>query len=489
MAFFMLSTSVMAQNFQMLKSNCEYLFRRNVFTQTRSIHVESISYDGDSIFYMNPHIRVLQNQYDCFTPEGASMIGYEVRISNDGTHVFHNYSNEPIIIKAQEAIGASWICWTITSGEMQISASVESIAPEEFLGLTDMVKTIRFQMLNAAGQPVNHYTNELRLKISENYGMVCAINFYAFPIYMPSQPLYFDSQAYEHNIWGMSAPQLGVQNLTAREIFDYEIDDEIHYIEYSRFQGTGWEIHFNERVIDKVEYQDSTVYTIDRKRTRYEVNVLDLIFDWEQIDEYTLVAKADPLIDPLPDVPINGPGIVDWGIYYLNTQELVNGRREKQLIVNSIGFLFNEDTSSCMSQIIDYFCFSGVDTRYIEGVGGPFHSCNNAFNYTGIQLRYFQKQDETWGVPLSVPILDPFASNQVKIYPNPIKDAFSVETAAINLPVQIEIYDLTGRTIFQEMIFEEQSLHKIDIPNKGLLFYNIRNNKGVLQKGKLVAAG
>jgi hypothetical protein len=48
---------------------------------------------------------------------------------------------------------------------------------------------------------------------------------------------------------------------------------------------------------------------------------------------------------------------------------------------------------------------------------------------------------------------------------------------------------LTGRAIFQEMIFDEQSLHKIDIPNKGLLFFNIRNNKGVLQKGKLVAAG
>src|SRR5690606_790388 len=117
--------NINSQNFQMLKSNSEYIYMGSS-EKLRSIRVDSVAFDGDSIFYMNNHIRPIENEnFECFTLRGASMIGKKLHIKSDGTHVLFNAINDSIIIKTQNNIGEPWICWKHPENGTQIVAEVQ----------------------------------------------------------------------------------------------------------------------------------------------------------------------------------------------------------------------------------------------------------------------------------------------------------------------------------------------------------------------------
>lgn len=75
-------------------------------------------------------------------------------------------------------------------------------------------------------------------------------------------------------------------------------------------------------------------------------------------------------------------------------------------------------------------------------------------------------------------------SSEFGIYPNPATNQILIQGNFI-LPGTIEMYDITGRKIFQSSIYNPQSAINISYLSKGIYIYEIRNGKQV-QRGKLV---
>ena len=73
-------------------------------------------------------------------------------------------------------------------------------------------------------------------------------------------------------------------------------------------------------------------------------------------------------------------------------------------------------------------------------------------------------------------------NSNFKIYPNPTKDYFNVNTQAN----RIEIYDISGRKIMNKTIFTERKIYREDISN-GLYIYRLYNEKEKqIENGKII---
>ena len=81
-----------------------------------------------------------------------------------------------------------------------------------------------------------------------------------------------------------------------------------------------------------------------------------------------------------------------------------------------------------------------------------------------------------------------FLENQFSIYPNPNKGSFTIEFKELANSFSVEVYDITGKTIYENN-YEQSSnliqLINLDNPTSGVYFINIKSDKGLVTK-KLV---
>ena len=81
-------------------------------------------------------------------------------------------------------------------------------------------------------------------------------------------------------------------------------------------------------------------------------------------------------------------------------------------------------------------------------------------------------------------------SPSVKIYPNPFTNSTTLEVSPQFISnddnIFMEIYDNLGRVIKQEYITESRTTITFDNLQTGIYYYRIRNDEGIITKGKLV---
>ncbi|MFI5220339.1 MAG: T9SS type A sorting domain-containing protein [Bacteroidia bacterium] len=73
---------------------------------------------------------------------------------------------------------------------------------------------------------------------------------------------------------------------------------------------------------------------------------------------------------------------------------------------------------------------------------------------------------------------------QIKIYPNPVINKLNA-TAKGNEPVEINLFDITSRKIFNQTFTNSTSINTEQLA-KGIYLYELRNKNGVVKKGKVV---
>jgi hypothetical protein len=71
-----------------------------------------------------------------------------------------------------------------------------------------------------------------------------------------------------------------------------------------------------------------------------------------------------------------------------------------------------------------------------------------------------------------------------KIYPNPFSDKLTI-TAKTNQPLEITLYDITSRKLLQQQFTNSTSINTSQL-SKGIYIYELRNNNGVIKKGRVV---
>lgn len=158
------------QNFQAIHDNGYRLFDSD--QGLRAIGVDSTAFmDGDSIFYLSKTIQKLTDDYSCYTPDGPSCMGAHIRISPDGTHMFYNLDDDTIRFLTQAGIGEVWPVYDYN--DLYIQGEVISVEEEiMFDGISDLVKTISLQAMNAEMNSISHLVNDKIVRFSENYSIV-----------------------------------------------------------------------------------------------------------------------------------------------------------------------------------------------------------------------------------------------------------------------------------------------------------------------------
>ncbi len=470
------NTFTYGQNYQTVNSK-RVAYYENQSKNISCIRIDSAKFQTDSILY--PFTTLQQMSNDCISASTASWIGQKIVVDGNGNNYFYNKNNEPITIKTSAKIGDSWIAFQITDS-LIIEASVINHDILTFLGIEDSVKTIEFKAYDKNMNLLDFEVNQMQVMISKNHGFVKTLNFNLFPHFHFYYPIKFLE---EKTLVGLSAPQVGVQNLTWLEVYDFQVGDELHILdESSCWNGSGGGSAITNKAIykylERTEHPDSIVYRYSRKQSIHTRTTSNETFSFYN-DTLEEVVKPNHQFDKLPEAPIIS-GNMAINYHMVNESPISKNYPNYQLYSTSDGL--------CWRLMMVDGCLK-VD-KYIKGLGGPYYSCENGFCLGGSkrELVYYKKGETTWGNQLTVTgVSDLKEIPNIKIYPNPAitKVNFRIEDAK-QTSVQIYIYDIQGRLKKSGIVdIANSGIDISDLPT-GLYIIKIADSDRIIKLEKLI---
>ena len=463
-------------NLMALNSSQTSYFREADSNRIYAVEVEAESFDGDSIFH--PYANWYKSGFSCYLPDYCSILGKEVRVSQNGTHRFITGLNDTITLLFQGNINDQWIAYTSADGSDIIEATISSVEPEEYFDEEILVKTIGLQMMNSDMEPVSDPVNDWYFKFSEDRGLLAFPSLAKFPQF---EQLEFEQSSMK-DLVGIEG-QVGVQDLDYFDVFDFEIGDEIHYEEGHSSSFTPATINIIQialSIIDKTVYTDSLVYVVEKKLWEYsglqsEINI-------QPTD--TIVESMLILPDSLFDLPparslINQNS--DLGYFgWISEGEFGT---EKNFYFNDPVYMTSAD--SCFETAIDWGCSGGESIEhYYNGLGGPYYICESSdFSTWWRQLIYFRKGDVEWGSALSTVELAN-TDLPIRVYPNPSQDRIQIDFEYTSQNLEIRVLNPTGKLVDQKP-FHTGFLDVSRYP-AGIYFLQILEDNRILSRTKFV---
>ncbi|PLX09875.1 MAG: hypothetical protein C0596_00920 [Marinilabiliales bacterium] len=357
-----------------------------------------------------PNIR--QVSEDCVDILSPSWHGDRVIIKDNGDNLFFNKNNDTITIKTSALLDEDWQAYVLEDS-LIVYAAVYNVDTLTFLGINDSVKYLSFNVFDENMIDIEHPLESKQLILSKNYGLVETVSFYHFPYSNTISDYHTYDIAFDQMvIIGMNKPDLGVTNLTKREVFDFQPGDELHityensFCTYSNIQDI---IYI---YLERNDSGDSIYY--DVKRTMFQQ-----IFNGEDYNTYFIddtiqeIIAIDTSFNKLPDQAVS-----DGSIAYTNF--MVNAARPlKSYNLQYAGLIVGE--SDCWELIFWDGCESTGD--YFKGLGGPYYQCTYGTEVKKRRLQYYNIGDDEWGNPIIFTKLENGdASSNINIFPNPVKD-------------------------------------------------------------------
>ena len=348
---------------------------------------------------------------------------------------------------------------------------MSSVGPVQFLGVSDTLKTIRFNAFDPGGNPVLCPCNNLTIKISRSHGMTRTLNFIEFP------DIYFmmGSSLDEYDLCGWSSPEEGIQNLTIPQVFDFEPGDEMHIYELSmswmQENFRYYEIH---RVLEK-QWINDTILLYDMERCYRREYILSdtLITGHDTVDLFVnILSHEDPGIGRLPETPLfedSGFGEYYW---YKQSDAPVPDRRAKTYF----GGFFYDPWEECITMMIDY----DYSKYYVEGLGGPYWNYGSFGSVNTRELVYFKKGDEEWGEPylcdsllVEVREMESTPETNVRLFPNPMSDRCRVFVSGQQVNIPFRIIDVTGNCVRSGVLVKDDPVIHLEEFPRGLYFLQL----------------
>ena len=390
-----LTLDALTYDFQTVYSNRVTLFE-NSEKQIKALRIDSVKTDIDSVFY--PFATIQEVSENCFSPYKASWIGEKVVVKPDGTNLFFNRDGDTITLKTRARLNETWIAFQ-RADNFRVKATMQSVGMENFLGLTDSVKTITLTVTDQNENTLEHPLNNLKLRISKNYGFVETLNFYLFP---DIEILGTTERLENLFLAGLTNPEVGVQNLTWFEVNDFQPGDELHILKdiSSWDEWNGNKIGFSIitksilKYLKRYDYMDSIVYLVSENQSIQTIETHTDTITYN-CDTTILVIKPDPQFDKLPGEPI----IDEW-------KEVTNYLMENTDVLSKLYPGVYESIhhvkDSCWAMAVVDGCFK-YET-YFKGFGGPYYTCSNCCSSGGEKrkLVYYKKGETEWGEKLVI---------------------------------------------------------------------------------------
>lgn len=414
--------------------------------------------NGDSIFYSYPAIRY---KTPCPDTTHGSVMGQMVYRTAGGFFYFFNRDNDTLSINTTAPLNATWKFCNLPAGGY-ILAKVGSVISDSVLGMPDSVRIIGFQAYDQSGNPVSHLMNTKHFGLSKHYGLSEAADMYTLPGS-------FDACT----LSGKTSLNLGISNLDARRVYDFNVGDEFHY--RSRYRSGFGPGSYGEysakilKILGKEVYgnNDSIVYQaevcINNKVYLHNAGspIITLTHDTtDLIYRFTgMNANAQA---------VNMPGeYVPYSYYQDNAAKEIHrfttGTNGRQIQIVLPYFYFVPKPSFCY---IGQCCWP--EESYMEGLGKTGSSSLNMIYYDldYDSLWYYKKGTEIWGTPVAADCnalltkVDQLSApgSRISVSPNPVHDHLQVVvTESMNgSDFRFDILDLPGHVVFSTTFHETQ---------------------------------
>lgn len=467
---FWLQANVAQEFYQLFEPNDVYLFTDEQ-GYAHTIRWDSV-YIGDATDFFFNYRTFRQLESGQFTDQGISWMGYGIRrfFGGEFSYILIE-NNEEIQIMIGGETGDEFVMYYYPNGDM-INGKIIQIQEEEFLGISDTVKTIEIVKTDSNGNTLSYAYNGFLVKISKHHGLIRGLNFGDFP----------DGDMQIFSLAGMEKEGLGQQNLRFTEAFSMSPGDKIHVHGHSNFFQNSFDGMYIYDVLEKNFNEDKSQVSLTLKRCAYEIEVVNEEVSERSFNDTTILAYFISLPEEetcfhfpeeYPDIPFgDDPRTYDW--QYISdefNQRRVKGYRE----------LYSQADDEWI-QYIDYLCWD----YYIEGVG-QFYYYEGPGGASYCEPVYYKIGNEEWGEPYDCN--DLLATEEIDdgaywIYPNPFTNKIHIESVEEPV-VLISLYDLSGKLIYKNMETRHQEDIDLSHLKSGAYFYIITDRRGTFS-GKLI---
>ena len=381
-----------------------------------------------------------------------------IQLSN-GYNLFTNAELDTLYINTLANINDNWVFYKYDN-DNYVEAEVINIQQEDFIGITDEIKTIKLQLKDVNGTTIESFYDEAFIKLSKNHGFVKIFNIYSFP------PQY---NIHEMKLVGFS--EFGYKNFGAAEIFDFDIGDEIHTTERVDIwdEDPFVEEHTEHKkiitVIAKYISPDGSFmnYTFERCNGTIEVLSIDMTKP-----EYACYNQISATYKDYID---------ETG--YCKRIFIGSDLDSKYIISIQEGYDINNLT---LTFPVYPFPFP-YTYHYKIGYGGPYY-------FHEYHMNWFESRYLTNHISCShlLETEELYADNVFSIYPNPVNDNLniSINNENSSTPYTLFITDMTGKR-HREL---KQNLSEFTIDTSklsdGMYIVQLISDKGVITRKFMV---
>ena len=459
------ATFVFAYDYQTVSSNRICLYKNDGYIGLR---IDSVKSHGqDSVFYPNVNFFTFN---DTFRIDG-SWIGKRIIVKPNGDNVFINRANDSILIKTLAALKESWLVYQ-KNGMLKITAEVTSLEKTTVIGLDDSVKTITFHVFDASMKPIANGYEGKQIKISQHYGIIESKSFYYFPDLINS------SFNLLYKLGGMTNPKVGVQNLLAKDIWDFNEGDEYHklnvYMDFTHYDIDS--TFFIERIISREQKDDSITYLIDQKYKYVSIRrktANPTYYCETGSRSFNLSTYSDKSINFLPgEIMIN-----DYSVLQVNMPTLNIKTKYSPLLLrlDSVSFTYGccEDPQSYPS-------------LYYRGFGGQFR-WTNTFSDIPNDVVYYKKNNIEWGKKLVITgISSVIQEISIRVSSVLGRKELTSKIASLELPARLDVLSLSGIIVLSKSIDSESSAISLQSLPAGAYLYRVKGESGSITSGKII---
>lgn len=424
--------AVNAQNYSPIVNGNTSLFQSEIDDNLYAMHVDSSKIvAGKEIFYF---LKTVTKENNCFN---YSSDWNGVKLFKDGNmYCFFNKEEDTIKLFPRKEIGETWKLYTYED-DSYIEATITTKEKISFLTLIDSVKTISLQLKDAAHAVVASVINGKTIQLSKNYGIISLFPFLDFP---SSNPVY--------SLAGLSDPEVGLQLLTPRKIYNFNIGDEFHYEESYNNSPNGTETKRVLKITDKYASAntDTVKYTIsDYSETtthQYIPTISDTYSHASAVYTQKYIVN-DSTIYPVKRINNSNPMGVQLNSYSLRSDPTAPNGKLTQYITT----IYITQDEECWREVVDT---PYENLNLLQGIGKLSHDLNWWFSYGNEHLVYYNKASETWGTPVTLGNYFKKDNASLRLYPNPLNQGEHVHFETANFQVeQVSIYNTTGDKILE----------------------------------------
>ncbi len=424
----------------------------------------------------------------CFSTNDTGFLSYKTILQDDGTDIYFNRFHDSIFIQTQAILNDTWTFYRNSDGSY-FEASVSNITNDNFLGLTDSIKTIFLQAKDSLGNDIISPYDTLSIRISKNYGLIEGFNMFRFPFgRIISEPGFIQETFQPITIVGLPQQNAGIKNLTAADVYDYDIGDEYHWI--NRTSGGDQTYNYEGKVYEKI--------TINNKQ--FSINADTVYYDvyLEKYRSSRIVSYPPPYTAQSFDTLFVGDTLLAFNIAddnHINTYPL---HYDTDSVLT---WIQSEDGTQKTIRYWDGTIWntSGCDITEVRHVGqSTFHKgLGRTYSTGGVnypsekrEFVYYNKNGVIWGTPLNIDSLSTVLTSSIekqdlslKVFPNPATDLLNFQLEESIQNAQIRIYSTLGQLMETQNINSEQTQFNVSDWQNGMYFY------GIFVEGEMVKSG